>query len=169
VTFHEACDLAGNICDRLSSLIRGYSFTAQYGCSGADRWMFHCTRTDGGRILTVYETRIEDLRFPSEFERLLDRFREDVPSMTKQVFDDTEDPGVIDPGVWDSRLAPPPKKGGRAVTPEVIADLRKRSEMGKEKYGTVLETDNGRDALVDAYQEALDLCCYLKQKLMETS
>lgn len=87
----------------------------------------------------------------------------------KQMFDDTEDPGIIDPGVWDSRLAPPPKKGGRAVTPEVIADLRKRSEMGKEKYGTVLETGNGRDALVDAYQEALDLCCYLKQKLMETT
>jgi hypothetical protein len=39
--------------------------------------------------------------------------------------------------------------------------------MGKAKYGTELKTHNGRKALVDAYQEALDLCLYLKQALME--
>lgn len=42
--------------------------------------------------------------------------------------------------------------------------LRKRAEMGREKYGTYLSPDNGRNALVDAYQDALDLIVYLRQK-----
>ena len=39
--------------------------------------------------------------------------------------------------------------------------------MGIEKYETPLQTFNGRDGLVDAYQEALDLCVYLRQVLEE--
>lgn len=62
---------------------------------------------------------------------------------------------------------PMPKKGGVEVLPAVIEDLKARSEMGREKYGTTLYTDNGRDALNDAYQEALDLCMYLKQAIIE--
>jgi len=62
---------------------------------------------------------------------------------------------------------PSPTGEGRDVTAQVIEDIRARSEMGRRKYGTVLRTDNGRDALMDAYQEALDLCCYLKQAIME--
>ncbi len=62
---------------------------------------------------------------------------------------------------------PQPTGNGRKVLDEVLRDLTLRAETGKEKYGTYLRTDNGRDALVDAYQEALDLCMYLKQKLME--
>ena len=49
----------------------------------------------------------------------------------------------------------------------VLADLKARAEMGKEHYGEYLRTDNGRDALQDAYEEALDLCMYLKQALLE--
>ena len=62
---------------------------------------------------------------------------------------------------------PDPEGKGRPVLPEVIADLQLRAEMGTLKYGTLLKTNNGRDALVDAYQEALDLVMYLKQALME--
>jgi hypothetical protein len=39
--------------------------------------------------------------------------------------------------------------------------------MGIAKYGTPLQTFNGRDPLIDAYQEALDLAVYLKQAIME--
>ena len=39
--------------------------------------------------------------------------------------------------------------------------------MGIEKYGTVLQPNNGRNALVDAYQEALDLAVYLRQRIEE--
>jgi hypothetical protein len=51
---------------------------------------------------------------------------------------------------------------------KVIADLEERRRFGLEKYGTVLQSFNGRDALVDAYQEALDLLVYLKQELEES-
>jgi len=62
---------------------------------------------------------------------------------------------------------PKPIPGKQDVTPLVIADLQKRSDVGLETYGTRLQTHNGRDALLDAYEEALDLCCYLKQAITE--
>ncbi len=46
-------------------------------------------------------------------------------------------------------------------------DILARKEFGLRKYGTTLQPHNGRDALNDAYQEALDLCCYLMQRHME--
>lgn len=49
----------------------------------------------------------------------------------------------------------------------VIADMQARDEFGRRKYGTPLQPGNGRDALVDAYQEALDLCVYLRQLIEE--
>lgn len=62
---------------------------------------------------------------------------------------------------------PPPTGNGDIVLPGVISDLIERAEVGKEKYGAMLKTENGRDALMDAYQEACDLVMYLKQALME--
>lgn len=62
---------------------------------------------------------------------------------------------------------PAPKPGEEKVLDAVLADLTGRAEQGREKYGTYLMTLNGRDPLVDAYQEALDLVMYLKQELME--
>ena len=47
----------------------------------------------------------------------------------------------------------------------VQSDLEYRAELGKEKYGDHLKPSNGRDHLVDAYQEALDLCCYLRAEI----
>jgi hypothetical protein len=49
----------------------------------------------------------------------------------------------------------------------VIKDIIARKEVGKERYGTYLQPFNGRSALMDAYQEALDLCQYLRQLLYE--
>jgi len=49
----------------------------------------------------------------------------------------------------------------------VIADIQARKEVGKERYGTYLQPFNGRSALWDAYQEALDLCQYLRQMIYE--
>ena len=62
---------------------------------------------------------------------------------------------------------PSPKPGQEVVLFHVLDDVKRRAETGKAQYGTYLETHNGRDALVDAYQEALDLCMYLKQVIME--
>jgi len=60
-----------------------------------------------------------------------------------------------------------PVGNGRLVAEQVMVDIARRAELGRERYGTYLKTHNGRDALVDAYQEALDLACYLKQAIME--
>jgi hypothetical protein len=49
----------------------------------------------------------------------------------------------------------------------VIADLRVRREKGIESYGVPLLPFNGRDALQDAYEEALDMCLYIKQMMIE--
>lgn len=62
---------------------------------------------------------------------------------------------------------PPPLPGRAQVLPRVLLDLNSRAFHGLKKYGTTLHTHNGRSALQDAYEEALDLVMYLKQKLME--
>lgn len=49
----------------------------------------------------------------------------------------------------------------------VIDDMRERDRVGRQRYGTPLQTNNRRDALVDAYQEALDLVVYLRQAIEE--
>jgi len=62
---------------------------------------------------------------------------------------------------------PPVRNDGPAVWDLVIADMNERNRVGTEKYGTPLQAHNGRDALVDAYQEALDLAVYLRQAIEE--
>jgi hypothetical protein len=49
----------------------------------------------------------------------------------------------------------------------VIEDMRERDHEGRRKYGTPLQAFNGRDPLIDAYQEALDLAVYLRQAIEE--
>lgn len=46
-------------------------------------------------------------------------------------------------------------------------DLQAREILGTERYGTPLQAYNGRSAVRDAYEEALDLTCYLRQLLEE--
>jgi len=63
---------------------------------------------------------------------------------------------------------PPPVVSTRpSVQSMVRADLEERERIGVQRYGTVLQAHNGRDALVDAYQEVLDLACYVRQELVE--
>lgn len=49
----------------------------------------------------------------------------------------------------------------------VLADINARVALGLERYGTKLQANNGRDALMDAYQEAIDLVMYLRQAIAE--
>ena len=51
--------------------------------------------------------------------------------------------------------------------PEVANDHEKRIDMGEKKYGQRLRTNNGRDWLLDAYQEALDGISYSAQGVLE--
>lgn len=49
----------------------------------------------------------------------------------------------------------------------VLPDMRDRDVLGRQRYGTPLTSGNGRDHLVDAYQEMLDSCVYLANELDE--
>lgn len=63
---------------------------------------------------------------------------------------------------------PAPKSNDKpAVWPLVVADMNARDAEGRRKYGVPLQPFNGRDVLIDAYQEALDLCVYLRQAIYE--
>lgn len=69
-----------------------------------------------------------------------------------------------------SRSQPPPvDSDAMPVWDLVIEDMRDRDRVGRERYGIPLRAFNGRDALVDAYQEALDLAVYLRQAIEERS
>lgn len=52
-----------------------------------------------------------------------------------------------------------------AIAEAVASDIRTRAEVGLRKYGVTLErTDlNRREWLQHAYEEALDLACYLRR------
>lgn len=54
-----------------------------------------------------------------------------------------------------------------AVWPLVMKDMIDRDQLGRKRYGVPLQPFNGRDALRDAYEEALDLVVYLRQALEE--
>ena len=54
-----------------------------------------------------------------------------------------------------------------AVWDLVIADMQERDQIGERKYGTRLQPHNGRDFLVDVYQESLDRIVYLRGKIYE--
>jgi hypothetical protein len=62
---------------------------------------------------------------------------------------------------------PTPDGGWGNVQALVREDLEVRERVGTERYGTSLQLFNGRNAMVDAYQEVLDLACYLRQHLAE--
>jgi hypothetical protein len=51
---------------------------------------------------------------------------------------------------------------------DVLADMRERDKLGRERYGKPLAANNGRKHLVDCYQELLDgvvyLCAYLDER-----
>jgi len=65
---------------------------------------------------------------------------------------------------------PPPSPappGAKSVQDSLIEDIEARKQQGLRTYGTLLHPHNGRDALLDAYEEAIDLALYLKQALLE--
>jgi len=69
----------------------------------------------------------------------------------------------IDPAIVEQ----PIPHGDIEIAPLVQKDIAERAKVGCKKYGEFLKANNGRNALWDAYQEALDLCMYLRQKIEE--
>jgi hypothetical protein len=61
----------------------------------------------------------------------------------------------------------PRRNDGPIIQDLVIDDMHERLAIGITRYGTGLQPNNGRDALRDAYEEALDLATYLRQVMYE--
>lgn len=75
------------------------------------------------------------------------------------------------PRATRNRLTKPQPRPSLSSSPAVwdlvVIDMQDRDKDGARKYGTRLRAHNGRDVLTDAYQEALDLCVYLRQAIYE--
>jgi len=67
-----------------------------------------------------------------------------------------------------NRPQPAPRRNDSpAIWDLVIDDMKERDRIGENKYKVRLQAHNGRDPLIDAYQEALDLVVYLRQAIEE--
>ena len=53
------------------------------------------------------------------------------------------------------------------MTERILDDMANRHAFGVAKYGVPLTSGDGRNHLIDAYQESLDLLVYLRQELDE--
>lgn len=62
---------------------------------------------------------------------------------------------------------PDPLPGKIAVAELVLKDIEERIADGEKKYGTKLQTHNGRNALKDLYQELIDAVMYIRQEIEE--
>lgn len=69
-------------------------------------------------------------------------------------------------GVAEEQIKP--KGVGPEVAELVKQDIDARVALGETRYGERLRAFNGRNTLMDAYQEVLDLANYLRQLLEET-
>jgi hypothetical protein len=80
-----------------------------------------------------------------------------------------DDPDAVEQSVFDAaEVQPTPvHNDGPRIVDLVVDDLKARAEVGHKRYGTYLQPNNGRDALLDAYQEILDLAKYIRQELYE--
>jgi hypothetical protein len=63
---------------------------------------------------------------------------------------------------------PLPTDGRECVQDALIAHIKDRKQLGIQRYGSPLMTHNGRDAIRDAREEAVDLAMYLMQVELET-
>lgn len=86
--------------------------------------------------------------------------------------DEQPTPAVFDPNkpcMWDLVVNDAIDQFARSPTicRLVVEDMRAKDSAGAAKYGTRLQAENGRDALVDVYQELLDSSVYNRQAIWE--
>jgi len=63
---------------------------------------------------------------------------------------------------------PDPKLNDKPACWElVMKDMTDRDQWGRSKYGVPLQPFNGRDVIVDTYQELLDAAVYMRQMIYE--
>ena len=55
----------------------------------------------------------------------------------------------------------------QSIWQDVIRDMEAREQQGLERYGRYLTPDSKEIGLREAYEEALDLCVYLRKAIAE--
>ena len=88
-------------------------------------------------------------------------------SQLRRASDNEPEPPPLDsnlPATWDLVM-----EDFKARACEVIADMQERHTTGTQKYKKPLTAGDGRNSLVDAYQEALDLVVYLKNEILKAA
>lgn len=72
------------------------------------------------------------------------------------------------PPVWPEAIAfARREQGAGPVLDQLVADMEARHRVGVARYGVPLQPGNGRDALLDVYEEELDRVAYAMQGLLE--
>lgn len=68
----------------------------------------------------------------------------------------------------NSRSQPAPQPNESINVKDLVEqDFHERVQFGKVKYGTYLKVDDGRDPLVDLYQELWDAIMYTRKALYQ--
>lgn len=127
-----------------------------------------------GQIRRAVELALDDMPPPESgvYERVCD---DDDDRKTTEIEDDgattvfvrPQPPpqNALGPAIWPMIAEELEEAAQHATSPVltlVANDARMRHEDGMAKYGVPLVAENGRDHLVDAYQEALDGSVYLR-------
>lgn len=66
-----------------------------------------------------------------------------------------------------SKHEPPPQPSDGDTWQLVITDMERRRQYGIDKYGQPLQPFDGRDNLIDLYQEILDVAVYARKGIAE--
>ena len=76
-------------------------------------------------------------------------------------------PAPKPPSTLVTEQTPPTPNAHPAVWPLVLDDMEARDTEGRRKYGVPLQPHNGRDTLIDLYQELLDAVVYTRTLIYE--
>lgn len=107
---------------------------------------------------------------PDPVERAMSKIQEAAKVMQKKHFEIDEDAlRKVSPDAVGVNDQPEPKPNdNESVHDLVVKDVLQRKDFGLEKYGTILQAGNLRDAIKDSYEEILDHVCYMRAYLEET-
>lgn len=134
---------------------------------GIDRLgaIVHSAGRDGESLLDTAERLVGEAQAYQAYARQSDEPEGDDSETTVFTRPQPAPVNASGPALWPM-IAEELEREARAcdkpVYAMVAADARARHEFGMAKYSVPLVADNGRDHLMDAYQEALDCVVYMR-------
>lgn len=91
-----------------------------------------------------------------------------VEAGEQTVIERLREKGLLKHSEYEVTEQPLPEGNDNLLIHDLVSkDIQKRKEVGIKRYGQALQANNGRDGLLDAYEEVLDASVYLRQELEE--